>query len=258
MADLITELRQCGLFRSLSVLDASRLARHARTRDYARNAVIYAPSDPGNCVMVLVRGRVKIKVPGAARVDGAHAGDGARETVLAFIGEGDTFGELALLDGKPRRDCAEAVEDSQVLIVPRPALLGLVEGHPDLALAIARLIGQRRQRIEARLADLLFSSSRERMVRILLELAETHGERSGDRVEIRLPLSHQDVAGLIGVSRETATIALGELHAAGFVEMSRLRIAITDLPRLRREAVGTPIGPPLGPAGDAIRTDFPG
>ncbi|VTT99553.1 crp fnr family transcriptional regulator : Transcriptional regulator, Crp/Fnr family OS=Rhodopirellula sp. SWK7 GN=RRSWK_02043 PE=4 SV=1: cNMP_binding: HTH_Crp_2 [Gemmataceae bacterium] len=207
--------------------------------------------------MVLVRGRVKIKVPGAARVDGAHTGDGP-ETVLAFFGEGDVFGELALLDGTPRRDCAEAVENAQVLVVPRSTLLGLLEERPDFALALGRLIGQRRQRIEARLADLLFSSSRERVVRILLELAETHGDRTRDRVEIRLPLSHQDVAGLIGVSRETATIALGELHAAGLVEMSRLRIAIPDLSRLRREATGTPVGQLPGPGGDAIRTDSHG
>ena len=251
MADLIQELRRCGLFGSLSAADAGRLARHTRVRNFARSAVIYSPSDPGNSVMVLVCGRVKIKVPCGARGEGSHAGDGGRQTILSFIGEGEAFGELAILDGGPRRDCAEAIEDSQFMAVPRTALLGLLEGRPDLALALARLVGQRCQRIEARLADLLFSSSRERMVRILLELAETHGDRTGDRVEIRLPLSHQDVAGLIGVSRETATIALGELHAAGFVEMSRLRIAITDLHRFRREAPRALIGPP----GDTIRPD---
>ncbi len=252
MNDLVRNFKRCRLFESLSDSEAEPVVRRARVRAFPRGAVIYSPVDSRKSIMVLVSGLVKIKIR-AARVDGSHAAGGGRGTILAFIVEGDLFGELSLLSGEPRRDSAEAVEDSQVLVLPRAALLSLLEGRADLALAFARLIGQRRARGETRHADLLFLASRERVVLILCELAESHGNLSGNRVEIRLPLSHQDIAELIGVSRETATIALGELQAAGLVEMSRRRIAIADVRGLQRVATGTTVSPSSTPVRDKIR-----
>jgi CRP-like cAMP-binding protein len=215
-------LKRCGLFERLADAEAERLNRRALVRRFPRHAIIYAPAEPGQSVLVLVSGRVKIK---GLTPEG-------REAILAFIDEGELFGELALLDGQPRQEFAEAVEDCEVLLIPREDLVELMESRPDLALSVTKLIGLRRLRVESRLRDLLFLSSRDRMARILLELAGPFGAPAGKGRALRLPLTHQDLANLIGVSRETATIALGQLQAEGLIAVQRRRIVIHDLVRL--------------------------
>ena len=215
-------LKQCDLFEHLAPEQAQRLNRSARIRTFARNAVIYAPSEPGLSVLVVASGRVKIK---DITPDG-------KETILAFLEAGEIFGELTLLDGQARQEYAEAVVETQILLLPRDDLLWLMETRPDVALAVARLIGIRRRRVEARLRNLLFLSSRDRMVHMLLELQKSHGDRNGQRCKIRLPLSHQDLAGLIGVTRETATVVLGRLQADRLIQVERRRIIILDSSRL--------------------------
>jgi CRP/FNR family cyclic AMP-dependent transcriptional regulator len=115
-------------------------------------------------------------------------------------------------------------------------------------MSVTKLIGLRRRRIETRLRNLLFLSSRARMAHILVELSETHGDHVGRRVDLRVPLSHQDVASLIGVTRETATLTLNQMQSEGLVEVARKRIVVLDFPRLRAEVVGgadaTPQKPP--------------
>lgn len=239
MSGAVWYLKQCALFERLSDAEAAQLNRRALARTFRRGEVVYSPHQPGESVMVLASGRVKIH---DLTLEG-------RETILAFIEEGELFGELALFDGDARHEYAEAVEQSQVLVLPREDLTALLESRADLALSVTKLIGLRRRRIETRLRNLLFLSSRARMVHILLELSEAHGDRAGSRVELRFPLSHQDVANLIGVTRETATLALGQLQADRLVAVSRKRIVILDLPRLRAEAqapAGAVTRPPVG------------
>ena len=161
-------LKQCNLFDELTPQQAERLNRAARLRTFKRSTLIYAPSEPGLTVLVVAEGRVKIK---DVTADG-------KETILAFLEEGEIFGELALLDGQPRHEYAEAVVDAQLLVLPREELLWLMEARPDVALSVARLIGMRRRRVENRLRNLLFLSSRDRMIHMLLELQESHGDRA--------------------------------------------------------------------------------
>lgn len=211
-------LKRCLLFEHLTAKQAAFLDGHALVRSYRRGSIIYAPTEPGQSVLVLARGRVKIK----------HLTPEGKESILAFIEEGEIFGELALLDGEPRRDYAEAAADCKVVALRREDLLWLMEQRPEVGLSITKLIGWRRRRIENRLRNVLFLSSRERMLHLLVELAEAHGQRLGNRCELRLPLSHQELANLIGVTRETATTTLGQLQAEGLVRVQRRRITILD------------------------------
>jgi CRP-like cAMP-binding protein len=215
-------LKRCDLFERLTPDQAERLDHCAFLLKFSRRSLIYSSTEPGQSVMILASGRVKIK-------DITPEG---KETILAFVEEGEIFGELALLDNQPRGEFAEAVEDSQVLVIPREELLWLMEQRPDVSLSVTKLIGFRRRRIENRLRNVLFLPSRERMVRLLLELVESHGERRGNVCEIRLPLSHQDLASLIGLTREMVTRVLGELQSEGLVEVRRRRITVMDRRRL--------------------------
>jgi CRP/FNR family cyclic AMP-dependent transcriptional regulator len=215
-------LKRCDLFERLTPDQAGRLDRRAFLLKFSRRSLIYSSTEPGESVMILASGRVKIK-------DITPEG---KETILAFVEEGEIFGELALLDSQPRGEFAEAVEDSQVLVIPREELLWLMEQRPDVSLSVTKLVGFRRRRIENRLRNVLFLPSRERMVRLLLELVESHGERQGNACEIRLPLSHQDLASLIGLTREMVTRVLGQLQAEGLVQVQRRRITVRDCKRL--------------------------
>ncbi len=218
-------IKRCDLFERLAPKEIDRLERHAVMRTFRRRDIIYAPTDPGLSVMVLARGRAKIK---CLTPDG-------KETILAFIEEGEIFGELALLDDDRRNEFAEALAEVQVLAIPREDLLWVMAQRPDVSLSITKLVGLRRRRIENRLRNVLFLSSRERMRRILLELVESHGTRKGDRGLIGLPLSHQELAGLIGVTRETVTVVLGQFQLEGLITVHRRRITVLDCNRLADE-----------------------
>jgi CRP-like cAMP-binding protein len=221
-------LKRCDLFEQLPPEQAHRLESRALIRTFPRRSLIYSPTQPGQSVMVLASGRVKIK---DITADG-------KETILAFIEEGEIFGELALLDEEPRHEYAEAVENCQVLLIPRDDLLALMTTRPDVALSITRLVGLRRRRIENRLRNVLFLSSRDRMVRLLLELMASHGSRTGNQCVIRLRLSHQELASLIGVTRETVTVVLGQLQAGGLIMVQRRRITVIDCEQLLKEGQG--------------------
>jgi CRP-like cAMP-binding protein len=219
-------LKKCDLFERLTADQADRLERRAFVLTCPRRSLIYSSTEPGQSVMVLASGRVKIK---ALTPDG-------KETILAFIEEGEIFGELALLDRRPRGEFAEAIEDCQILVIPREEMLWLLERRPDVSLCVTKLVGLRRRRIENRLTNVLFLPSRERMVRLLLELIDSDGIRRGNICEIRPRFSHQDLAGLIGMTREMVTRVLGQLRTEGLIAVRRMRITVTDCKRLAQSS----------------------
>jgi CRP-like cAMP-binding protein len=228
MGEKIWYLKQCSLFEQLTPIETRHLEAQAVTRTFKPRATIYLPTEQSHCVLVLVRGRVKIKTLVA---------DG-REAILAFIEEGELFGELALVDTEPRNEFAEAVLESLVLALPRDALLWVMDRRPDVALSITKLVGFRRRRIENRLRNILFRSTRDRVLALLVELLETYGEPGGGRWVIRLPLSHQELASLIGATRESVTLTLNQLQSEGLIEVRRRQIAILQRGRLVEEATG--------------------
>jgi CRP-like cAMP-binding protein len=228
MSETIWYLKRCPLFERMTPAEARRLEARALMRGFARGEIIYFPAEPGQSVLLLARGRVKIKT---VTPDG-------RETILAFIDAGELFGELALVDGAPRDEYAEAVEPAQVLAIPREEVLWLMARRSDVALHVTKLLGFRLRRVENRLRNILFRSNRERTAALLLELLDSHGERVNDHWEINLRLSHQDLANLIGATRESVTVILGQLQRAGLIEVHRRRIKVLRRARLAAEVSG--------------------
>jgi CRP-like cAMP-binding protein len=227
MSETIWYLKRCPLFERLSAEESQRLEARALARTFGKRQIIYFPDDPGKTILLLARGRVKIK---AVTPDG-------RESIFAFIEAGEIFGELALLDAEPRREYAEAVEDSLVLAVPREEVLWLMERRPAVALHVTKLLGFRRRRIENRLRNILFRSTRERTVALVLELLDTHGQRTASGLwEVRLKLSHQELANLIGATRESVTLALGRLQREGLISVQRRMIRVADRAKLAAAA----------------------
>jgi CRP-like cAMP-binding protein len=215
-------LKNCALFERLASTELSQLESRARVRKFPSRSPVYLPADQADAVLLLASGRVRI---------GNFTADG-KQSILAFIEPGELFGELAIFDPGQRQEVAETVEPSTVVMFPREAFWACMQQHAEISIGVTKLIGLRRQRIERRLKYLLFRSNRDRLVHLLLELADQYGQGTPQKVLIRLKLSHQDLANIIGSTRETVTVTLGELQAQGLLELGRQKIILCDLARL--------------------------
>ncbi len=219
MSERIWFLKQCDLFQRLSPAQLASLESRCRLRKYPRGTPVYLPADHADGVLLLAEGRVKI---------GSFTEDG-KQTILAFIEPGELFGELSLMGTETREEYAESVEKSTIVLISAEVMQQLLEEIPAVSLGITKLFGLRRQRIERRLKYLLFRSNRERLVHLLLELAEQYGQSVVGGVELKIKLSHQDLASIIGSTRETVTVVLGELQAEGRLQLARRKITLTDM-----------------------------
>lgn len=230
MTEKLWYLKSCELFRRLEADDLATLERRCRSRQFTRGTPIYLPADQSDGVLLMAEGRAKI----------CNFTDEGKQSILAFIEPGEIFGELALVEGGDRDEYAEAVEKSTVILIPSEVMNQLVEQNPHVSLGITKLFGLRRRRIERRLKYLLFRSNRERLVSLLLELAEQYGQTTPDGVHLKIKLSHQDLASIIGSTRETVTVLLGELQDESFLQLGRRKIVITALENLA-DSISAPV-----------------
>ena len=127
-----------------------------------------------------------------------------------------------------------------------------MEESPQVSLGVTKLMGMRRRRVERRLKSLLFRSNRERLIHLLLELAEKYGQPCAEGLRIGIKLSHQDLASIIGSTRETVTVVLGELQTERNVIIKRRQIILAR-PDLLAAAIGTAQPRVSQPPGDGKR-----
>ncbi len=228
MAERLWYVKNCQLFERLSPEQLRRLESRARVRSFPKNSPIYLPADAADGVFVLAEGRIKL----------CSITPEGKQAILAFIDAGELFGELALLERGQRDEYAEAVAASTIVWLPADEIQSLMEESASLSLGVTKLIGLRRKRIERRLKSLLFRSNRERLIHLLLELIDQYGKQEADGVLISVKLSHQDLANIIGSTRETVTVLLGELQLERLLKMSRQRIVVRAPQRLVQELEG--------------------
>lgn len=222
MQERIWILKSCHL---LEMFDAEQLAaieRHSRWKNFARGTPIYLPSEHADSIYIVADGLVKL----------CHLTSDGKVSTLAFIKIGEVFGELSLLESGNRGEYCEAATDATIIRIPRDTLLPYMEGNMQFVVAITKIVGFRRKRIENRLKSLLFSSNQQRLVHLLLDLAEQFGSAVDEGIRIGLKLSHQELANLIGTTRETVTILLGKMKAEGKIVGKRESVILTDVWRL--------------------------
>lgn len=225
MAESFWYIKNCNLFGQVAGEDIAWLERHSRVRRLKRGEAIYLPSQSADGVLLVASGRVKI----------CHTTPDGKQSIIDFVDAGEVFGELALLDAQQRDEYAETTEKTTLILIPKRELQAMIHKYPRIVLGVTKLIGLRRQKVERRLKNLLFRSNRERVVHLLLELAEKYGESHSEGVALKIRLSHQEMSGIIGSTRETVTVVLGQLQSDGLVEISRRKIIIKDLQKLAIE-----------------------
>lgn len=212
-------MRQVPLFSDLPIEDLDKLARVSTRRTYPRDSVIFFEDDEGDALFIINRGRVKVA---------KFSGEG-KEFILAILGTGDFFGDMSLLDGKPRSATVVAVEDTDVSIIRRQDFLTLVQENPQMGIKLLEALSLRLREANRKIGNLALLDVYGRLARILMDFAKLEGRRLDDgRIAFRRP-THQAIANMIGTSRETVTRTLGDLHRRGYIRLKGKEIIIKGL-----------------------------
>jgi CRP/FNR family transcriptional regulator, cyclic AMP receptor protein len=213
-ADYLSDM---NLFRELSGRDRQELERMTTLTSVPRGRVFYRPEDVSEVLFLLKQGRVQLY----------RISQEGKKLVIATLGPGALFGEMALLGQQMHNAFAEALDDCLIMVMSRADLERLILNEPVVGLRMLEITGKRLSDAEARLEDMAFKGIPARLASLLLRLAaEQHSnEISG--------LTHQDLAETIGTYRETATQVLNDMKANGLIEIGRKRISILDPERLQ-------------------------
>lgn len=222
--ELVELLRRSSLFAELAENELEALARAAELREFARDQVIFAMFEPADGLYVVASGRVKVCISSAE----------GKELIIATLGPGQVFGEMALLDDEPRSASVVAQLATNAYRIRRQEFSRLLDAHPSIGRKLLRELSLRLRRANAQVESLVTLDVVGRLARYLIDLARQHGQILGNGwVAVRRP-THQDIANSIGTTRETVTRLMADLEQRGLVvnegKMSYLKEEV-----LRRE-----------------------
>lgn len=215
-------LRSHWLLRHLDDAAFDRLVRYVRREQYTQDQAIFRRGDPGQSLLAVARGRVKISNDG---LDGSSV-------VYDFIDAGEVFGEIALLDGEGRSADATAAEDTELLVLDRRDLLPLLERDAKLCLELMTVLCGRVRRTTEQVEDLLFLIRPARLAKVLIRLAEEYGSEVEGGISIDLDLSQRELGSLTGMTRESMNRQLTEWRREGLVDLASGRVIIRQMAAL--------------------------
>jgi CRP/FNR family transcriptional regulator/CRP/FNR family cyclic AMP-dependent transcriptional regulator len=219
-----TSLARVPLFESLppdrlAVLDAA-----AQRRSFRRGEVIFHKGDDGTSLFLIIEGQVKIVLPS----------DSGEEALLQVLDAGDFFGELALIDQQPRSATIVASEPTETLVLHREDFIAFLKATPEMAIDMMRVLSRRLREADEFIEDAVFLDVPGRLAKKLLELAETYGYPSPEGIVIGLRLTQQELATMVGATRESVNKHLRAYRARGILELDRQRIVIRKPRELQR------------------------
>lgn len=210
---------------SLSDEEADALRAAGSRRTYGAHVTLLHQDDEAGSVVVLLSGRAKIAVIG-----------GGREAIFGVMGPGELVGELSAIEDSLRSTTVTTLEQVDALVVSRSDFLALLDQHPRIALVILRMVARRLRYADAQRAEFATLDVAGRLAQRLLELSERFGTPQERGIEIKLPLSQEELASWIGASREAISKAFQLLRTLQIVETGRRRVTVLDLDGLRRQA----------------------
>ena len=189
----------------------------AQRRWFKRGEVIFHKGDPGETLFMIVQGQVKIVLP-------SEMGE---EALLAVLDEGEFFGELSLIDEQPRSATIVASEPTETLVLHRDAFLKALTQAPELAIDMLRVLSRRLREADEFVEDAVFLDVPGRLAKKLLQLAEAYGHPTGEGgTTIGLRLTQQELATMVGATRESVNKHLRAYRSRGIIELDHQRIII--------------------------------
>ena len=226
MDDADDVLRRAPLFDALDDDSAAALQAGVTIVELARADRVFEEGASGNQLYVVLDGKIKLT---RAAADG-------RENLLSVLGPGEMFGELSLFDPRPRTASAVAVTDSRLGALAHDDLRSWLTGRPDVALHLLQALAQRLRRANDVMADLVFTDVPGRVAKALLDLADRFGEPRDDGLLVNHDLTQEELAQLVGASRETVNKALADFAARGWLQLSAKSVLLIDPERLRKRS----------------------
>lgn len=219
--------RRAGAFLDrLGPADRAALLDAGRPRRYRAGETIFITGERGGHVVLITEGRAKVTV----------ASRHGTETVLSLRGRGDVIGELAAIDDDdtaPRGATVVALEAVDTRVVRSADFRAIVARRPSMALELLRMVAERLRASDRRLVEFGASDTTRRLARLLAEMAEADATPTGGGLLLANNLTQDDLAGLVGASRESVARALAALRARGFVATGRRQVVVLDLAGLR-------------------------
>lgn len=214
------------LFGALTGEMLARVVEEAATRRYRRGDLIFNQGDSGDALYVVASGVVKVPT---VSEDGG-------EVVFATLCQGDTFGELAVIDGGPRSAAARAIEATELVTFHRDAFIRMLHAYPLLTAALHRSLGALLRRTLEQASDLVFLDLPGRLAKLLLKLAREAGLEGDDGLRLDLNMTQGTLAGMVGGSRPTVNQILRSFEARGYLQLEGRSIVIKEPAALRRRS----------------------
>jgi CRP/FNR family cyclic AMP-dependent transcriptional regulator len=212
------------LFGKLSANEIDALISYARIERYPAGREIFAKGSPGQCLMAVLRGRVKI---------GSLSADG-KEAVFTIVNAGDIFGEMAILDGEERSADATAMTDCELLVLSRRDLLPVLESRADLCMVLLKVLCRRLRQTSEQVEDVMFRHLESRVAKALLQLVESVGLRALHSPSVELHVSQRELGSMAGGSRESVNKILQNWHRRGLIDLSKGSIIIRNVEAIER------------------------
>ncbi len=220
--DLI--IRKAPLFSALDD-DASHALRASMVAlKLNKGQILFKEGEEGDRLYVVVHGKIKL---------GTTSADG-RENLLSILGPGEMFGELSLFDPEPRTSTATAVTDVRLVSLAHDAVIGLVTSSPQTSLELLRRLAQRLRKSNEVLADLVFADVPGRVAKAIMDLGERFGVQKEDGLHVNHDLTQEELAQLVGASRETVNKALADFASRGWVKLEPRAVLVTDVERVTK------------------------
>lgn len=215
-------LKHIRLFAGITPSEMQEMDKITRMEEVKKRQPLYLPGDPSNSVYLLKKGRVKI----------ANTASSGKEVTFEILEPGDVFGELEVLEGGPRSTLAEALDDTLICVIPRKDFDQYLAMHPNVTVKLTKLIGLRLRKIQSRVEDLVFRDVPARLAHLLVDLSKSDGVKEAAGIRLKTKLTHQEMANLVGCSRETVSTIMGEFREEGHIQMEGRSITILNEKKL--------------------------
>jgi CRP/FNR family transcriptional regulator len=219
-------LSRAPLFTALDEEAATAVQASMASVTLPRGEVLFTEGEPGDRLYVITTGKLKL---------GRSAPDG-RENLVAVLGPGEMFGELSLFDPGPRTATASALTDSTLMGLGHEDLRPWLAGRPEVALHLLQALAKRLRRTNESVADLVFTDVPGRVAKALLDLSNRFGEERDEGIRVSHDLTQEELAQLVGASRETVNKALADFAGRGWIRLEARAVVLLDAERLVRRA----------------------
>jgi CRP/FNR family cyclic AMP-dependent transcriptional regulator len=219
-------LHQSPLFASVDEDGANALMELLSEQVVSKGGVLFHEGQPGDQLFLIIEGKVKL----------GHASADGRESLMAVLGPGEMFGELSLFDPGPRAASATALTEARVVRLDNAQLMPWLAGRPEVAASLLQALARRLRRTNEAMADLVFSDVPGRVAKALMELGEKFGSMVPGGLLVTHDMTQEEIAQLVGASRETVNKALADFAQRGWISLESRQVLILDVERLGNRA----------------------